>query len=180
MLEKLIVTLKSIGRRWFLFLIIIIIIVALFNLQAGIWMAGITLILYVLSYIPHFIFSNKLKRFLKNHHAIDDKTIANILKRKYEEIQERLFKLSQKQKKKSWLIVFLNKRYIFYSNKIVTKFKELYSNGFGEKEILEALQQYKVNTRAEIKSIEETLIRNDRLTEREISVKEFRDKKRFN
>lgn len=178
--EKLTVLLKSIGRRWFLILIIIIVIVAIFNLQAGIWMAGITLILYVFSYIPSFLFSNKLIRFLKTHNAIDDKTIANTLQRKYEEIQEKLFKLAQKQKKKSWLIIFLNKRYIFYGDKTITKFEELYNNGFGEKEILEALQKYKVNTRAEIKSIEETLIKNDRLTEREISVKEFRDKKRFN
>ena len=178
--EKLTVLLKSIGRRWFLFLIIIIIIVAIFYLEVGIWMAGITLVLYVLSYIPNLIFGNKLKRFLKTHDTIDDKTIANTLQRKYEEIQEKLFKLAQKQKKKSWLIVFLNKRYIFYSDKTITKFNELYNNGFGEKEILEALQKYKVNTRAEIKSIEETLIKNDRLTEREISVKEFRDRKRFN
>lgn len=177
--KNLAVVLKSIGRKWFFILIIIIIIVAVFNLQLGIWMTVITLILYGLSYIPNLLFSNKLKRFLRNQKTIDDKTISRLLKRKYEEIQKRLFKLSQKQRKESWLIVFLNKQYIFYNDQIIEKFKELYEKGFGEKEILEELQKVNVSTRAEIKMIEETLIKNDRLNERNVSVKAFRDKRRF-
>ncbi|MFX1496451.1 MAG: hypothetical protein ACFFBH_02885 [Promethearchaeota archaeon] len=177
--KNLTVILKSIGRKWFFILVIIIIIVAVFDLQLGIWITVITLILYGLSYIPNLLFSNKLKRFLKNQNTIDDKMISRQLKRKYEEIQKRLFKLSQNQKKESWLIVFLNKQYIFYNGKIIETFKELYEKGFGEKEILEELQKINVNTRAEIKAIEETLIKNDRLNERIVSVKEFRDKKKF-
>lgn len=177
--KKLAIILKSIGRKWFLMLIIIIVIVAVFNLQAGIWMTIITLILYGLSYIPEIIFSNKLKRFLKNQNTIDDKTISRTLKKKYEDIQKEMFKLSQKQSKESWLIIFLNKQYIFYNSQIIEKFKELYKKGLGEKEILEELQKRKVNTRAEVKAIEETLIKNDRITERNISVKEYRDKQRF-
>jgi len=177
--KKLTVILKSIGRKWFFILIFVIIIVAIFNLQVGIWMTIITLILYGLSYIPNLIFGNKLKRFLKNQKSIDDKAIARSLKRKHEDIQKRMFKLSQKQRKQNWLIIFLNKQYIFYSEKIIEKFKELYNKGFGEKEILEELNKLKVNTRAEVKVIEETLIKNDRLTKRDISVKEYRDKQRF-
>ena len=177
--EKLTVILKSIGRKWFLILILIIAVVAIFNLQAGIWMTGITLILYGLSYIPNLFFSNKLKRFLKNQTTIDDKTISKHFKRKYEEIQERLFELSQKQRKKNWLIIFLNKQYFFFNTLTVAKFKELYNKGFGEKEILERLKKFKVNTRAEIKAIEETLIKHDRLAEREISVKQYREKQRY-
>ncbi|MFX1354003.1 MAG: hypothetical protein ACFFGP_08600 [Promethearchaeota archaeon] len=177
--RKLAVILKSIGRKWFFILIFIIIIVAIFNLQVGIWMTIITLILYGLSYIPNLIFGNKLKKFLKNQTSIDDKTISRSLKRKYEDIQERMFKLSQKQRKQNWLIIFLNKQYIYYNDSIIEKFKELYNKGFGEKEILEELKKHKVNTRVEIKAIEETLIKNDRLTKRHISVKEYRDKQRF-
>ena len=45
--------------------------------------------------------------------------------------------------------------------------------------MLEDLKEYKIKSRDEIKAIIETLIKNRSLTEREIAVKERREKKRF-
>lgn len=90
-----------------------------------------------------------------------------------------MFELSQKQMKKKSLIIFLNKQYIFYHQETIEKFLEFYNQGYSEKEILDNLKEYKLNTRTEIKVIKETLVKLDRLTEREISVKEHREKQRF-
>jgi hypothetical protein len=62
---------------------------------------------------------------------------------------------------------------------VIKRFKVFYNKGLGEKEILEQLKNIEINTRAEIKAIEDTLINNDRLKGRKVSVKEYRDKKRY-
>jgi hypothetical protein len=90
-----------------------------------------------------------------------------------------MFKISKKQSKKSSLITFFNGHYIFYNELIITNFKSFYNKGLGEKEILEKLKKFEINTRNEIKLIEETLIKHERLEDRKISVKEYRDKKRY-
>ncbi|MFX1376027.1 MAG: hypothetical protein ACFFA0_09465 [Promethearchaeota archaeon] len=177
--KKYIVFFKSIGRRWFLILVLIIIIVAIFNQITAIWMAGITLGLFLLSYIPRFFIKNKLKRFLKNFYKIEDDLVARKLKKPVKKIREEMFKLSQKQHKKKWLIVFLNKQYIRYHQDTIQAFNEVYNKGYSEKEMLDELKEYKISTRAEIKVIQDTLIKLERLSEREISVKEHREKQRF-
>jgi hypothetical protein len=177
--KKYIVFIKTIGRKWFLFLVLIILIVAIYNLIVAIWMLGITLILFVLSYIPRLFFKRKLNKFLNKFYKIEDELVARKFKKSLQKIQDDMFELSQKQEKKDWLIAFLNKQYIFYHEKTIAKFKEVYNKGFTEKEILDNLKDFKVSTRAEIKAIKETLVKLDRLSEREISVKEHKDKLRF-
>jgi hypothetical protein len=177
--KKYIVILKTIGRKWFLILVVVIIIIFFITPVAAIWMTIITIILYLLSYIPELFFSRRLMRFMLKFYSLDDKTIARKLKRPLDKIQEKLFILSQKQERKNWLIIYLNKKYFFYNEKAIESFKEFYSKGLGEKEILEKLINYNIKTRAVIKTIEETLIKNNRLKERETSVKEFREKERY-
>ncbi|MEJ2295694.1 MAG: hypothetical protein P8Y23_13145 [Candidatus Lokiarchaeota archaeon] len=111
--------------------------------------------------------------------AIEDKTLAKKFEKPIKTIQEKLFELSQNQEKKDWVIIYLNKQYIVYNEKTVNKFKELYNKGFGEKEILENLQRFGIKTRAEVKAITDTLIKYNKLEERGVSVKEFRDEQRF-
>jgi hypothetical protein len=142
-------------------------------------MLGITLVLFVLSYIPRLFFKRKLNNFLNKFYKIEDELVARKFKKPLQKIQDDMFELSQKQEKKDWLITFLNKQYIFYHEKTIAKFKEAYNKGFTEKEILDNLKDFKVATRAEIKIIKETLIKLNRLSEREISVKEHKDKQRF-
>jgi hypothetical protein len=142
-------------------------------------MAGITLALFIISYIPKLFFKRKLSKFLKKFYKIEDELIARKFQKPLQKVQDSLFELSQNQEKKKWLITFLNKQYIFYHEETIQKFKDVYNKGFTEKEILDNLKDYKINTRAEIKAIKDNLVKLNRLSEREISVKEHKDKQRF-
>ncbi|MFX0155056.1 MAG: hypothetical protein ACFE9Q_11065 [Candidatus Hodarchaeota archaeon] len=177
--KKYIVIIKTIGRSWFIILVAIIIIVAIYNPIAAIWMSGITLVLFLLSYVPRLFFKNKIHKFMKKFYKIEDELIARKFNKPIKKIQEELFELSQNQEKKPWLVTFLNKQYVFYHQKTIEKFIELYNKGYSEKEILDNLKNFKVVTKAEIKTIKESLIKLNRLSEREISVKERRDQQRF-
>ncbi|MFX1426516.1 MAG: hypothetical protein ACFFBE_08685 [Promethearchaeota archaeon] len=177
--KKYIVFFKSIGRRWFLILVIIILIVAIFDPIAAIWMAGITLGLFLLSFIPRFFFKNKLQRFMKKFYKIEDELIARKLNTPLKKIRDEMFNLSQNQENKKWLIVFLNKQYIRYHQDTIEAFKNVYNKGYSEKEMLDNLKEFKITTRAEIKAIQDTLIKLERLDEREVTVKEHKDKQRF-
>ena len=142
-------------------------------------MTGITLILFLLSFIPELLFKNKIQKFMKKFYKIEDYLIARKFDMSLARVKEELHELSLNQVKKKWLIVFLNKQYIFYHQDTVSKFIEFYNKGFGEKEMLDNLKEYKLDARAEIKIITETLVKLNRLSEREISVKEHREKQRF-
>lgn len=142
-------------------------------------MTVITIVLFGLSYIPTLFFNKKLKNILPDYSSIEDKMVARKLKHSLPQIQEKMHNLSKKQDKKNWLIIFMNRHYIFYNEATVEKFREYYTKGLGEKEILEKLKKCDIKTRAEIKAIEETLVENSRLEAREVSVKEYRDKQRF-
>ena len=142
-------------------------------------MTVITIIIFTLSYIPTLFFNKKLKKFLSDYNSIEDKVVARKLKRSLPQIQEKMYKLSKKQSKKNWLIIFTNRHYIFYNEETVEKFREYYTKGLGEKEILEKFKKSDIKTRDEVKAIEETLVDNSRLEVREVSVKEYRDKQRF-
>ncbi|MFX0046825.1 MAG: hypothetical protein ACFE8G_01530, partial [Candidatus Hermodarchaeota archaeon] len=121
----------------------------------------------------------KINKFLNEFDSIEDNIVARKLKHPLPQIQERMYKLSKKQSKKNSLITFTNGHYTFYNEKIITTFKSYYNNGLGEKEVLEKLKEFDIKTRTEIKAIEESLIKHDRLEERKISVKEYRDKQRY-
>ncbi|MHA1320536.1 MAG: hypothetical protein ACTSQ1_12100 [Promethearchaeota archaeon] len=176
---KFVKALKAIGRKWFIFLIVVIIIVFFFEPIVAIIITIITIVLFGLSYVPTLIFSKKLNKFLSTINVIEDKSAARRLKRPLSQVQEKMYKLSKKQNKKDWLITFYNGHYSFYNEKVIKKFKNFYNKGLGEKEILEQLKNFEINTRAEIKAIEDTLVNNDRLEGRKVSVKEYRDKKRY-
>jgi len=126
---------------------------------------------------------------MKKYYRIEDKTIAKKLRSSLSHVQEQMFELSQKQinkkkwqfwiKEKNWLIIFYDKHYIFYSERTIDDYKKLYKQGFGDKEILDKLKKYNLETRAEVKTIEENLIKHNKMGERKISVKEKRDQLRF-
>ncbi len=177
--SKLVKTLKTIGRKWFIFLVIAILIVFIFYQLAAIIMTVVTIVLFALSYIPTLFFNKKLKKLLSDYSSIEDKMVARKLKRSLPQIQEKMHDLSKKQSKQNWLIIFTNRHYIFYNEETIQKFREYYVKGLGEKEILEKLKKCDIKTKDEIKAIEETLVENSRLEGREVSVKEYRDKQRF-
>lgn len=116
---------------------------------------------------------------MKKFYKIEDELIAKKFKKPLQKIQDEMFKVSQNQQKKKWLIIFLNKQYVFYHQETIQAYEKFYNKGYSEKEILDNLNDYKISTRAEIKTIKEYLVKLDRLSEREISVKEHREKQRF-
>lgn len=102
---------------------------------------------------------------MQDYLIISDKEVAEKLQRPLDDIRKAMSLLSKNQKKKKWLIVFLNNRYIFLNEKGIENFKQLYNRGYNEKEILENLQQeMKIKSRAEINAIITTLISNERLS----------------
>ena len=102
---------------------------------------------------------------MTQYSIISDKDVAKKLERRIEDIRKILSSLSKNQKNKKWLIVFLNKRYIFLNENGVDSFKQLYKQGYSEKIILENLQQVmKIRSRAEVKPIGVTLANHNRLT----------------
>lgn len=177
--KKYMVFLKAIGRKWFLILVVIIIIIATIDLQIALILTGISLGLFLLSYFPALFFKSRLKRFLKKNDKIVDVDVAKGLDKPLSKIRKKMFELSQDQEGEKWVIVFLDNRYTFYNEDVLDKFREFYNKGYGEKELLEELHGFGVKTKAEVKSIKDTLIKLDRLEEREVSVKERRRQKKF-
>lgn len=182
---KYIIVLKSIARKWFLFVILIILIVAYIGwvnyktVIVAIILTAIILTLFVLYYLWRIFRSKRIKLVIKKYNRIDDIMMAKKVKRSLPLVQEKMFEIFQKQSGKKWLMIYLNKHYIFYRETTIEKFKELYYKGFGDKEILEELKEFNIETRAEIKAIEENLVKYNRLDKREVSVKDRREKERF-
>lgn len=199
MTSKIVVFFKIILKYWFIYLVLAILIIYLYYPTHAIWITVISIIIIALTYIPSLYLRLRLVRFMKQYYRIDDKTIARLLDKPLRKIQNKMFNLSQrqvsqnflirllrkksevtqKQAKKKWLIVFINKQYIFYHMETIEKLKALYLKGYNYTEILEELKEFEIETREEIKSIVDTLIKNQRLSDREISVKDRQEKKRF-
>jgi len=148
----------------FLLLGIIAYIFIVYNQLIAIIATGILLISYIVSYLISLSLKNRIIRSAKQYPLLSDKQIAKKLNLPIEEIRKNLFILSKNQKRKKWLIVFLNKRYIFYNEDTVERFKKLHQMGYNEKDILKNLQkQIQIRTRAEIKAIQTTLTSQKRL-----------------
>ncbi len=161
--KKYIVYIKTLWRSWFIFLVIIILITAIYNPITAIILTIITIVLFVLSFVPSFFFKNRLLRFLKKYGRIEEKDVIKEFLKDSNKIKTSIFKLSQQQMNKNWLIIFLENHYIFYHEDIVNKFKDYYHQKLGEKEIFEKMNKLEIKTRAEIKIITETLERNGRI-----------------
>ena len=180
MLEKSKVYLKAIKKYWIFIFAIVVIAISFNNLTTAIWITLIAIIVYLTSWIPSIIFSYHIRKILNAHQTLDDKTIAKLMRKDLSRIQKHLFLLSQKQDKKDYVIIYINKHYMYYHKDIIERYKTLYHKGLGEKEILEDFNNTFIKTRPEVKAIDDVLIKTNRLDERSVSVKEYRDKKRFN
>ncbi len=198
--KKRVIFFKSIGRKWFIILVIIIFIVFIYNQTMALWLTTITLFLFLLSYFPQIFFNTRLLLFMKGYYMIEEDTIAQKLKQPIHKIRERMYHISQNQllaysikkhmklikriklllkKKKKWLIIFYNKRYIYFHKETIVKFIDFHNKGFGEKEMLEKLKDNDLRMRAEVKIIRDTLIKHNRLKGSQISVKEHQEKEKY-
>jgi len=159
---------------WIL-LIAVILVTFIFNQMLAIWITlallGIALLVYLFS-LP---FKKKLIRTMQKYVRIIDTDVSEELNQSIERIRKNLHSLYKNQKKRRGLIIFLNKRYIFYNTVSVSKFLELFNNGIKEKEILEQLKEkIGLRTRAEVKAIKDTLI-NHKKMEKSESIIELKD-----
>ncbi|MHA1234346.1 MAG: hypothetical protein ACTSO6_08780 [Promethearchaeota archaeon] len=142
----------------------IILIVYFFNQLVGIILAGLVFVVYLASFLLSLSSKRSLLRVIRDYSIISDKEMANKLDRPLENIRNILFSLSKNQKNKKWLIIFLNKRYIFLNESAVQNFKQLHHMGYNEKKILEHLQRNtRIKSRAEVKAIELALTDQNRL-----------------
>ncbi len=142
----------------------VIVIVFIFNRILAIWLAGIVLLAYLGSYIITLPFKRRLLRRLQEYPTISDTEIADKLDHSIEYIRNMLSSLSRNQKRKKWLIINLNKRYVFFNEQAVEIFKDLYRRGYNDKKILENMQhEMRIRSRSEIKAIETTLTNQNRL-----------------
>jgi len=142
----------------------IILIIYIYDQLVGIFLASLVFVLYLVSFLISLSSKRRLLRVIREYPTISDKEISNKMKRPLDDVRNILFSLSKNQKKKKWLIVFLNKRYIFLNERAVENFKQLYHMGYNEKKILEHLQRNtRIKSRAEVKAIELTLTNQDRL-----------------
>ena len=129
-------------------------------------LAGLLFLTYLLSFFITFSSKKRILRIIQEYPIISDNEIAKKLKRPVESVRNTLFSLSKNQKKKKWLIVFLNKKYLFLNETAVDTFKELYHRGLNEKQILENLSKsMNIRSRAEVKAIELTLTHQNRLND---------------
>jgi hypothetical protein len=160
-LSRLIANIKKIIFYSILFIIIIIFV---FDQLLAIWLAGFFFLIYLISYLITLSSKRRILRLIQNYSIITDKEIADNLERPLDNVRKVLDSLSKNQKKKKWLIVFLNKRYFFLNENGVESFKQLYELGYNEKKILEHLQQkMNIKSRAQVKAIEITLANHNRL-----------------
>ena len=142
----------------------IILIIYIRNQLWGIYLASLVFVVYLVSFLISLSSKKRLLKIIREYPIISDKEISNKLKRPLEDVRNILFSLSKNQKKKKWLIVFLNTRYIFLNEPAVENFKQLYYMGYNEKKILEHLQRNtRIKSRAEVKAIELTLTYQKRL-----------------
>ena len=142
---------------------IILIIYINYRLE-GIYLASFVFVVFLVSFLISLSSKKRLLKIIREYPIINDKEISKKLERPLEDVRNILFSLSKNQKKKKWLIVFLNTRYIFLNELAVENFKQLYYKGYNEKTILEHLQRNtRIKSRAEVKAIELTLANQNRL-----------------
>ena len=158
---------KRITILW-IFLIVAILVTFLFNQMLAIWTTLALLGIASLIYIISLTFKKKLIRTMQKYVRIIDTDVAKELNQPIERIRKIFLSLYKKQKKRRGLIIFLNKRYIFYNNVSISKFLELFNNSVKEKEILERLKEnIGLRTRAEVKAIKDILVDNKKIEKSE-------------
>ncbi len=156
------------SKSWFFLLILVILAIFVYNRVFAILITLTFIFGFIVSYIPSLSFRKRLIKLMNKYDKIEDFMVSRKISRSIPIVQNYMYKLSKRQRHKKWLIVYLDKRYIFYSKKAIQEFLKLYGYGYQEKKILECLKKnINLKTRAEIKAIKDTLTRSKRILEKE-------------
>jgi len=156
--------LNIVKKVYIYFILVVVFIIFLYNQVLALWLATFIFIIYFSVFFTMVSSKKTLLKSLQEYLLISDIDIAKKLKRNVPDIQRELYALAKNQKNKKWLIVYLNKRYIFLNMQAVELFIQLFSRGFNEKEIFENLSpRMKIRSRAEVKAIQTALASQNRL-----------------
>ena len=157
-------------KYWYYLMLAAIIILFFVNNIAAIILTIIFSITLIIYYMVSANFKVKLMKFMENYQMIEDHEIADKLMLPLSDIKESLSNIAKKQKRKQWLIVYSNNCYIFYNQIVIEKFKELFNKGLNEKQIFNKLsEEISIKSRAQIKAIENALIKFNRIQKRELN-----------
>ena len=119
-----------IRKSWFFVLIVVIIVIFVYDRIIALLITFVLIFAFIISYIPSLSFKKRLIKVMNKYKKVEDLTISRNIRRPLPIVQNYMFKLSKRQKRKKWLIVYLNKRYIFYNKKTIQEFLKLYGYGF--------------------------------------------------
>lgn len=163
--------LTFIKKYWFYLSLFIVVLMFFINSIVSI----ISVSIFALGLITYYLISSNLKykllRYMKQYDLIEDTQISEELTIPLKVVRDVMRSIAKKQKKKEWLVAIINNRSVFYNSIFITKFIDLYNEGLNEKGILNALNEhYSIRSRAEIKVIEDILIKENKLDERDYSV----------
>ena len=108
---------------------------------------------------------------MKQYELIEDNQISEELTIPLKVVREVMRSLAKKQKRKDWIVAIINNRSVFYNSSFIQKFIDLYNEGLNEKSLLNTLSDhYSIRSRAEIKAIEDILIKENKIDERDYSI----------
>lgn len=158
-------------KYWFYLSLFFVVIMFFINSIVSIVSASIFALGLIIFYLISSNLKFKLLRFMKQFELIEDNQISEKLTIPLKVVRGVMRSLAKKQKRKDWLVVIINNRSVFYNSSFIDKFIDFYNEGLNEKSILNALSDhYSIRSRAEIKAIENILIKENKISERDYSV----------
>jgi len=161
---------KFIKKYWFYILIVGLVLLFFFESMISIITGTIFAIGLITYYLVTSNFKYTLINFMNNYQVIEDRQIAEEMSVPLEDVRKYMRIIATKQKNNQGIVVCLKTRCIFYNLNLIEDFIDLYNTGFNEKNILNSLiQKYSIKSRAEIKGIEDALIEQERIEERDLS-----------
>ncbi|MHA1733941.1 MAG: hypothetical protein ACTSU5_18520 [Promethearchaeota archaeon] len=157
-----------------------VIILYFFNRLVAIWILVAAIVAYGLSFIPLMRKGRKGKylAFFKKFNVIDGTTAARKLGVSLNHVERQLYRWAREFDGRH-VVVFFKNEYYFIHGDVLDEYCEHYEQGYGEKELLDVLREYGVDTRDMVKAIGDKLADLNRLPERKVTVRERRERLRF-
>ena len=157
-------------KYWFYLSLAVLIVLFFLNSMISIFAGTIFAVGLIAYYLITSNFKYTLINFMNNYQIIEDSQIAEEMAFPIEDIRKYMRIIATKQKNHQWIVVCLKSRCVFYNLNLIDEFIDLYNAGFNEKNIFNTLiQKFPIKSRAEIKAIENVLIEQGKLEERDLA-----------
>lgn len=164
------VFIKFLKKYWFYLTLAVLIVLFFINSVISIITGTIFAVGLIVYYLITSNFKNTLITFMNNYQLIEDRQIAEEMAVPLENVRKYMRIIAAKQKNHQWIVVCLKTRCVFYNVNLIEQFIDLYNAGFNEKNIFNTLiQAFPIKSRAEIKEIENVLIEQSKIDERDLA-----------